>query len=143
MDNKLSEKIAADFPLLFDYRKDELMLPFPMFGFEVESGWFPIIYSACKTLDHCRSELDIRIRVDQIKEKFGTLRFYTTGEPKEGEYAIQEAMRLSAEICEYCGHPGKLRTNGWYSTLCEDHYADNKVNLKPIIDEMLLAVHTK
>lgn len=63
----------------------------------------------------------------QIKEKFGTLRFYYRG----GDDYIRglEAMAdsMSAVICEDCGKPGKLRTGGWIRTLCDDHAHEKEV----------------
>jgi hypothetical protein len=65
-------------------------------------------------------------RVDQIKEKYGTLRIYYT--PGEEEWddtidnMISEAERKSASTCEICGQPGSLLyKHGWYKTLCKKH----------------------
>jgi len=59
----------------------------------------------------------------QIKEKFGTLRFYCEGvqEPEiSGMIDIVEI--ISGHTCELCGNPGKLRTDrSWIRTLCDDH----------------------
>jgi len=56
--------------------------------------------------------------VDQVKEKFGTLRFYCGGDDRIGHY-VSIAQRLSAVTCEECGKNGKLgRVGGWYSTRC-------------------------
>lgn len=57
----------------------------------------------------------------QVKEKFGTLRFYYYGgdEYCRGIESLAESM--SAVTCEDCGNPGKLLTQGWFKTLCETH----------------------
>lgn len=72
-------------------------------------------------------ELVAQVVATQIKEKFGTLRFYYHG----GDDYIRglEAMAdsMSAVICEDCGKPGKLRTGGWVRTLCEDHAHEKEV----------------
>lgn len=57
-------------------------------------------------------------RASQVKEKFGTLRFYMTAETKEMRPIIEEAERKSAVTCEQCGKKGKLRGNGWLYTAC-------------------------
>jgi hypothetical protein len=57
----------------------------------------------------------------QVKEKFGTLRFYTNFETKEISNYIEEAEKKSAHTCEVCGEEGKLRTGGWLMTLCDEH----------------------
>jgi hypothetical protein len=57
----------------------------------------------------------------QVKEKFGTLRFYTSGgdDYTRGVEAMAEAM--SGVTCETCGKPGTTGGGGWITTLCEEH----------------------
>lgn len=57
-------------------------------------------------------------RASQVKEKFGTLRFYMTSSSDEMEAIIREAERKSAVTCEECGKKGKLRGRGWLYTAC-------------------------
>jgi hypothetical protein len=57
-------------------------------------------------------------RASQIKEKFGTLRFYMTY-ATDAMYAITDrAEKQSSVTCEECGKPGKLRGRGWVYTRC-------------------------
>ena len=62
-----------------------------------------------------------QVVASQIKEKFGTLRFYYSGgdEYISGLTAMAESM--SAVICEECGNPGKIRGRGWLYTTCDAH----------------------
>jgi len=57
--------------------------------------------------------------VIQVKEKFGTLRFYCPSTSAIDKY-IRLAERLSAVTCEECGKPGTPNESGWISTLCEE-----------------------
>src|SRR5580693_361247 len=63
--------------------------------------------------------------VDQIKEKFGGLRFYFTpgtADTDELEEMIERAEIESMVTCEMCGKPGKLaRSATWLKVLCSDH----------------------
>lgn len=68
------------------------------------------------------------VRVVQVKEKFGGLRFYYdfnyTGE--EALYAEFSIMVRTAELasyktCEVCGVSGVPRSGGWIKTLCDTH----------------------
>jgi hypothetical protein len=63
--------------------------------------------------------------VDQIKEKYGGLRFYFTpgeADADELEEMIEEAEIASQVTCELCGAPGHTLHNGpWYKTLCKEH----------------------
>lgn len=55
----------------------------------------------------------------QVKEKFGTLRFYYDGgdEYIHGLAAMAEAM--SARTCESCGVPATQSKGGWIKTMCQ------------------------
>jgi hypothetical protein len=57
-------------------------------------------------------------RASQVKEKFGTLRFYMTHSTEEMSTIIQEAEKKSAKTCETCGKAGKLRGYNWYYNRC-------------------------
>ena len=58
--------------------------------------------------------------VRQIKEKYGTLRFYTDFSTPAVGQAVEIAEAKSAITCESCGDAGKLRGTGWLQTLCDD-----------------------
>lgn len=61
--------------------------------------------------------------IDQIKEKFGTLRFYYTGGDPIIHGMIDFAEYMSGYTCEITGEPGCLHVKGkgmsWYKTLSE------------------------
>jgi uncharacterized membrane protein len=63
----------------------------------------------------------VQVTVDQVKEKFGTLRFYYTGgdEYISGITSMAEAM--SSVTCEICGKPGQTSSGGWLKTTCKEH----------------------
>lgn len=87
-----------------------------------ESGWYPIIADCDQRL----SELDANYVVHQVKEKFGTLRYYC--EPSRSSSSaladsfrtiIAAAERASAATCERCGQRGHLHNRKyWLKTLC-------------------------
>lgn len=86
-------------------------------------GWIPLIDELIFNL----ISLGWNKNLDQIKEKFGTMRFNTgdydemTDEQIQAvENAINEAEKKSSGICECCGEPGKLIKKGWLQTLCSD-----------------------
>lgn len=63
-----------------------------------------------------------QIVATQVKEKFGTLRFYYDGFGNErimGMCYMAEA--LSSSICEVCGNPGYTRPNRSIGTVCDTH----------------------
>jgi hypothetical protein len=87
-------------------------------GIAVGKGWFKIIADLCKSFLKFGDE----VVAEQVKEKFGGLRFYINPVQKEHEKEIYEliakAEELSINTCETCGEPGEQRGKGWVRTLC-------------------------
>jgi hypothetical protein len=63
-------------------------------------------------------ELVPQVTLDQVKEKFGTLRFYYTGGDEYISGMVAMAESMSGVICESCGNPGERRGGGWVHTYC-------------------------
>ena len=111
-------------------------LPFYLFGFECGEGWYGIIKELIEGIERVADkELDSwmrkHIRVVQVKEKFGTLRFYLnlTYATDALEELIRDAEEKSAITCEICGKLGKLCKirGGYLKTLCVDCYKKNEI----------------
>jgi hypothetical protein len=103
--------------------------PFPMFGFEVERGWINILGRLFDDIADIVRPTGRKLHIRQIKEKFGTLRFYWSG-PFDGQCfdriceAVELAQFRSEATCEECGAPGALRNaGGWYAVRCDRHAA--------------------
>ena len=64
--------------------------------------------------------------VFQVKEKYGGLRWYDSGVPKNiwDKYAawLKKYEDLSEQTCISCGKPGIMRDGGWISPWCDDCY---------------------
>jgi hypothetical protein len=84
------------------------------FEFECGDGWELIIRKLAEKLE------PMGVVATQVKEKFGTLRFYTSGGSDAAYEAIDDATDESARTCEVCGDYGELRGRGWMQTLCDD-----------------------
>ena len=91
-------------------------------GFEHDQGWMSIIKDMLEQISEIveRKQLD-DFYFTQIKEKFGTLRVYTSLYDEEISEVISNYEELSGETCEICGAPGKLRGGGWIKCLCDQH----------------------
>lgn len=60
-----------------------------------------------------------QVVAEQVKEKFGTLRFYYVGGDDYIRGMVSFAESLSGSMCEGCGVPSKVKNNdGWYSNIC-------------------------
>lgn len=68
----------------------------------------------------CRSFTTNHPAATQVKEKFGTLRFYMNYTTKEIDDLINDAEHRSCVICESCGSAGTLCGREWVSVLCKE-----------------------
>lgn len=61
--------------------------------------------------DEIKQKLDPKVDITKIFQ-----RYYD-----QVENAIGYAEFLSSKVCEECGDPGKVYTNGWYMCRCKKH----------------------
>lgn len=101
--------------------------PFPMFGFEVGKGWAGLLTKLFDDVAAIVRPTGEKLVIGQIKEKFGSLRFYWSGRfDRETSDRIDEAVDLaefrSEATCEECGARGSVRNaRGWFAVRCDDH----------------------
>jgi len=134
MSPELEKQLLERYPELYDYRDTEDCKGSMVrsYGFEHGDGWFNIVDSLSNTISelmknhpakkHLTPEefgQKVQVRVAQVKEKFGCLRYYVDNPNPEVSAAIFMAERLSSRTCETCGSPGKLMNGRWVRTLCE------------------------
>ena len=89
------------------------------FGFDHGDGWYAIIDALSATI----AQLSPDCRAVQVKEKFGTLRYYYIGSNDIAvDAAVQMAEEMSARTCEECGSTkdAETRGEGWLRTLCRE-----------------------
>jgi hypothetical protein len=105
-------------------------------GVAVGTGWWPIIESLCANI---QSHIDWRVKqgqdisqveVEQIKEKFGGLRFYYSGGDDEISGMVRMAEAWAGVACEECGAFGTRRSSGWIRTLCDHHEAERQQRIE-------------
>jgi hypothetical protein len=117
MNDENTLKLWNDFPKLYAGRYKSITESLIPFGFECSDGWFDLIYKLSKEI----TELDDTVEATQVKEKFGTLRFYYYGGNDKIYRLVEEAEQESARTCEDCGDTTTAKTRGdsWLSTLCD------------------------
>ena len=59
-----------------------------------------------------------QVTLDQVKEKFGTLRFYYQGGDDVIDGMVRMAESMTEVTCEECGNVGERRGGGWIHTFC-------------------------
>lgn len=111
MRKDLEQTLVDEFPGYFEYYYDEWgdgeqpQPPIYAYGIQCRDGWYSLVYRMCKELD----EAGIDLKIHQIKQKFGSLRFYhggiNTDENEYEKYAeIRNRYREESEwTCEECG----------------------------------------
>ena len=130
MDKNLELELVKKYPkILREYGGDPKQTCMS-WGIEHDSGWF-------KLLDECMAKLqyfcdlcsrdgeEVQVVANQIKEKYGTLSFYTSvygGDNIQHDIIddiIDKAERKSVYTCEVTGEHGvPCKKGGWYRTLC-------------------------
>lgn len=142
------------FPTLFQNKDKSVRETCMCWGIECPIGWFHILEQLCTILEFHNMEFvknyGIAIVADQVKEKFGTLRFYYTirsvdkdgvvvedhvGEDNKRGIAIEYLTMLADQIistadhltertCSRCGIPlndkNKVDTDGWITYICKE-----------------------
>ena len=104
-------------------------------GFAVGKGWYPILKILCSNI---QQHIDWRVKqgqeiaqveVEQIKEKFGGLRFYYSGGDDEISGMVRMAEAFAGTLCEECGGIGIRRGGGWIRTLCDVHESERNARI--------------
>lgn len=130
MKEELQLELLKKYPKILKNFGGDPMQTCMAWGIDVEDGWYNL-------LDHCMKKLqyfcdicskdgrDVQVVADQIKEKFGGLRFYVSIYGTENvedciiDDIISEAERKAVNTCEITGENGSLcNRGGWYKTLC-------------------------
>jgi hypothetical protein len=60
-----------------------------------------------------------QVVAEQVKEKFGGLRFYYRGGDEFISGLVRMAESMSYVTCEVCSNPAKSSTGGWIVTMCQ------------------------
>ena len=134
MKAELQKELFEKYPKIFRQKDLSMRETCMCWGIATGDGWFWLIDNLCSEL-----QWDIdkngypQIEATQVKEKFGTLRFYYThsgdcSNVNDNDYkrgaqdgTISFAEYLSGGICEDCGSTnGVSQTEGWMITLCKN-----------------------
>ena len=125
MRDELDALLCEKYPKMMVNRDKSMMGTCMCWGFECGDGWFNIIDRLMHNIqDHIDwknrdSEVVPQVTLDQVKEKFGTLRFYVHGGDDVTFWMIRLAEHYSERTCEGCGIPSKVSSrDGWLSNVC-------------------------
>ena len=141
MRQELQDKLYEKYPNLFSNKDKSIQESCMAWGIECNDGWYDLLSSVCWRIFQHEKNITDRVRIrnennkendqsdleyepvkfDQIKEKFGGLRFYVQAATDEHYNYINFAESMSYRTCEVCGSPGKRYTDGWHQALCNVH----------------------
>ena len=127
MREELDEALCAKYPDIFRDRHGDMRTTAMCWGFECGDGWYHIIDATCALIQNHEYNNKLNnvvmppVIATQVKEKYGTLRFYYDGGDDYIDGVVAMAEYMSEVSCETCGAPGKLRDSGWMRTLCDEH----------------------
>lgn len=127
MKKENDEYLCKVYPKMMVNRNAPMTETCMCWGFSCGDGWFDILN---QLMGNIQSYLDWKnkdgevvpqVTLDQVKEKFGTLRFYYTGGDDYVRGLVSMAESMSGILCETCGKPGTRTSGGWIKTACKEH----------------------
>ena len=143
MKQELDKLLCERYPKMMVNRNKPMQETCMCWGFDCGDGWFNILDQLMGNIQHHidwkekqrnwnmewnkehPDELRVipefipQVTLDQVKEKFGTLRFYYSGGDDAIDGMVRMAESMSGVTCEECGNPGERRGGGWVHTYCE------------------------
>ena len=101
-----------------------------MEDWSVPKGWRGIMVELCNQIDFLLRWKGEKIKVNDIKEKWGYLHFYYSVDDSELDSFIRQivnkAEKWSERTCIECGKPAKYITLSWIRPYCEKCLPEGK-----------------
>jgi hypothetical protein len=132
MKQELDALLCEKYPKMMVNRHGSEMETCMCWGFACGDGWFNLLDIL---MGNIQSHIDWKNResvvvtqvvLDQVKSKFGGLRFYYTGGDDYISGLVSMAESMSEVTCETCGSPGERQGKGWIYTACDVHGEKNE-----------------
>ena len=133
MSPDFDKQLCEDYPLIFADRYKPMTETAMCWGFECGDGWFNIIDNMCYQIQHHidynKRRIGVGVELEdipqvvatQVKEKFGSLRFYYDGGDDYISGIVSMAEAMSTVTCMTCGKPGTMQKEGWWHVACGEH----------------------
>lgn len=138
MNKKHTEKLFNDFPEFFGHKNNKQM-SLMAFGFACDDGWYQLIYNLCKDIKEWFNDnmdgVPDYFEIQQVKEKYASLRVYTGPAPKEVHNMIHKAEHNSYFICEKCGDD--IRNHRYNDNEYHGYYRDELPWIRTLCDDCL------
>jgi len=125
MRQELDRLLCEKYPKMMVNRNKNMQETCMCWGFECGDGWFNILDQLMGNIQHHidwknrKEEVVAQVTLDQVKEKFGTLRFYYSGGDDAIDGMVRMAESMSGVTCEECSAPAQTHGPGWIRTICK------------------------
>jgi len=125
MKQELEKALFDKHPAIFQQKDLSEMETCMCWGISTGDGWYQLLADLCDSLQLICDTFKVDIQATQVKEKFGTLRFYyqdNIQDPRIDRMVhalVNAAESESGYTCEDCGSSGETRGGGWRRTLCD------------------------
>ena len=125
MREELDKLLCEKYPKMMVNRNKNMQETCMCWGFDCGDGWFNILDQLMGNIQHHidwknrKEEVVAQVTLDQVKEKFGTLRFYYSGGDDAIDGMVRMAESMSGVTCEECSAPAQTHGPGWIRTICE------------------------
>lgn len=111
------QELILKYPKIFDVSNQSRI------SWEFPKGWFDLVDQLCQEIQsYCDEHPEYeQVKCDQIKEKFGGLRFYINSGTDEVYEIIGKYAKKSTKLCNECSCTDCeiVRTKGWILYLCK------------------------
>jgi hypothetical protein len=124
MRQELDKLLCEKYPKMMVNRHASVQETAMCWGFSCGDGWYNILNALMGNIQghidwkNKKEEVVPQVTLDQIKEKFGTLRFYYSGGDDVIDGMVRMAESMTEVTCEECGNVGERRGGGWVHTYC-------------------------
>jgi len=129
MKKELEQKFYDRWPKWFEEKDWPSSESCMCWGFSHDDGWFDIEWCLCEDLEKLMTpEESEKYRVHQVKEKFGSLRWYDNSDYGAINERVNQACDETEVTCEVCGKEGTIGGRNWIKTLCKEHKRSEDVD---------------
>lgn len=115
------QQIYDKYPKIFVQHSWSMTKTCMCWGLCIGNGWYHLIDELCQRIQNNVDARGIRqIEAIQVKEKYGSLCFYTNYHDDEISRFIRDAEHKAANTCSKCSKMGIARDDdGWLDVLCD------------------------
>ena len=130
-----------------NHQHEEPKEPYELFGIECDKGWEKLYQPIIDYIEEYNidKEDNDKIKIWQIKEKFGTLSFYVSKKTDELRKMIEDAEAESYHTCEVCGKyiNKPITEHHWIYPMCRECFDSMNERKEKAMEEIARKIREK